>query len=290
MSKTGVIFWVASAACAAGGCGIGVQRDLTATPAKEVVFDDVCGVQEYHDTLMMKKAEPPEVVNTNELERTEGKRSSGGRTTFAFEAPYQLQTIRRVLRENWKRVPDDIMKSNRVELEVRWSEKAGVRRVVTNEEALIGTGTGREMKELPYHVCLSELLFGAPLYKTRRQLLGLSPLVPPFEPVAPAAPQDNPDKQENQEGQPAPAGQPVPAAAPAPVPLPAPVPPVPAAPAPSGAAAPAVPAVPAAGAAAPAAAAPSATPSAAAPPAPAASPAAPVPAGAPAAPQRPAKR
>ncbi|MDX2024284.1 MAG: hypothetical protein SF187_28840 [Deltaproteobacteria bacterium] len=232
MSKTGVIFWVATTAWAAGGCGIGVRRDLAQTPAKEVVFDDVCGVQEYHDTLMMKKVEPPEVVNTNELERTDGKHSSGGRTTFAFEGPYQLQTIKRVLRENWKRVPDDVMKSNRVEIEVRWSEKAGVRRVVTNEEAMIGTGVGREMLELPYHVCLSELLFGGPLYKTRRQLLGLSPLVPPPEPVAPAA---APEKDEGEAA--APAGEPVPAAAP--VPLPAPVPPVPAAPA---AAAPATPA------------------------------------------------
>ena len=26
---------------------------------------------------------------------------------------------------------------------------------------------------LPYHICLSELIYGAPLYKTRRTMLGL---------------------------------------------------------------------------------------------------------------------
>ena len=189
LGRKGAIFWLATATSAAAGCGMGVKRDLSTTSPQAVIFDDVCGVQEYHDTLMMRKVQPPEVVTTNELERTDGKRLNGGRTTFAFEAPYQVQTIRRVLRENWSRVPDDIIKANRVEVEVRWSEKAGVRRVVTTEDAAIGTGTSREMQPLPYHVCLSELLFGAPLYKTRRELLGMSPLVVPFVPVAAPAPE-----------------------------------------------------------------------------------------------------
>ncbi len=176
------VTWGAIGAAALTACGIGVERDLSRIPPREVIYDDLCGVQDYHDTLLMNKADPPSVANTNELESTEGKRRSGGRTTFAFEAPYQLQTLRRVLRENWKRVPDEIMKAERVALEVRWSEKAGVRRVVTTEDASIGVG--REMEPLPYHVCLSELLFGGPLYHTRRQLLGLSPLAP--EPATPA--------------------------------------------------------------------------------------------------------
>ena len=225
LGQKGAIFWVATATSVAAGCGMGVKRDLSTTPPQTVIFDDGCGVQEYHDTLMMRRVQPPEVVTTNELERTDGKRLSGGRTTFAFEAPYQVQTIRRVLRENWSRVPDDIIKATRVELEVRWSEKAGVRRVVTTEDAAIGTGTSREMLPLPYHVCLSELLFGAPLYKTRRDLLGMSPLVIPPEPVAMPAPK--------------PAAAPVQAAAlvvaeaPSAAATPAPAPPVPPAPAPA---------------------------------------------------------
>ncbi|MCG5052518.1 MAG: hypothetical protein KA712_06130 [Myxococcales bacterium] len=184
MTKTGATWWLGAALVGLAGCGIAIQRDLSDTTPQAVVYDDLCGLQEYHDTLVLKKAEPPEVVTANEMERTDGKRQSGGRTTFAFEAPFQLQTLRRLLRENWKRVPNELMKAERVELEVRWSERAGVRRVVTTEDAAIGT-TGREMIPLPYHICLSELLFGAPLYQTRRKLLGLSPLGPP-ETLSPA--------------------------------------------------------------------------------------------------------
>jgi hypothetical protein len=57
------------------------------------------------------------------------------------------------------------------------AEKAGVRRVVTTEDAQI-TYDGTT-SSLPYHICLSELLYGAPLYKTRRDLLGLPPLARP---------------------------------------------------------------------------------------------------------------
>lgn len=201
---------MASVATAGAGCGMAVSRDLSETPPQQVIYDDMCGVQDYHDTLLLKKATPPVVSNANELESTEGKRRSGGRTTFAFEAPFQLQTLRRILRENWKRVPDDVMKAERVEIEVRWSEKAGVRRVVTTEDAAIGVG-GRDMKPLPYHICLSELLFGGPLYQTRRQLLGLSPLGP-----VPAIPTDTPPpapaspEPQSEEAQPAPGAVPTP--------------------------------------------------------------------------------
>jgi len=187
MRKQGVFVWVVTGTVLASGCGMGVKRDLSETKPQVVIFDDVCGVQEYHDTLTMKKVDPPEVVTTNEIERTEGKHSSGGKTTFAFEAPYQVQTMKRVLTENWSRVPDDVMKATRIEVEVRWSEKAGVRRVVTGEDASIGINGNPYMRSLPYHVCLSELLFGAPLYKTRRDLLGLSPIATPEETAVAAA-------------------------------------------------------------------------------------------------------
>lgn len=180
---TGMLM-LTGAACTLGACGIAVRRDLSNTPPQHVIYDDMCRLQEYHDTMALKQAEPPQVVDTNELESTAGRRRSGGRTTFAFETPFQLQMLRKVLRENWKRLPDDLAKSDRVAVNVRWSEKAGVRRVVTNESASLAYG--RETHELPYHICLSELLFGAPLYQTRRELLGLSPL--PSLPLLPAGP------------------------------------------------------------------------------------------------------
>jgi hypothetical protein len=48
---------------------------------------------------------------------------------------------------------------------------------VTNEDAELTVG--REQLSLPYHVCLSELLFGEPLYRQRRVSLGLGPLPSP---------------------------------------------------------------------------------------------------------------
>ena len=57
------------------------------------------------------------------------------------------------------------------ELEVRWAEKAGVKRVVTDQDAQIYID-GKD-DYLPYHVCLSEFIFGAPLYKQRQALWGL---------------------------------------------------------------------------------------------------------------------
>jgi hypothetical protein len=54
---------------------------------------------------------------------------------------------------------------------VRWAEKAGVKRILTNEDSeLIVAG---QSYPLPYHVCLSEFLYGAPPYKQRQVLWGL---------------------------------------------------------------------------------------------------------------------
>jgi hypothetical protein len=70
-----------------------------------------------------------------------------------------------------------------VEIEVRWSEKAGTKRVVTDQEAELAVGP--QSWSLPYQVCLSELLYGEALYRQRRAMWGL-PL--PAGPVAaPAA-------------------------------------------------------------------------------------------------------
>jgi hypothetical protein len=156
------------------GCGIGVQRDLTDKPAKDVVIDDMCGLQKYHDLIAVGTAPAPSLVSANDLESTEGPRAAGGRARYLFETPLQLETLRGLLRQNWDGVPDRLLAADKVELEVLWSEKAGLKRVVTTRDAEIQADA--KAWDLPYHVCLSDLLFGMPLYQTRRQLLGLAPL------------------------------------------------------------------------------------------------------------------
>ena len=148
-------------------CSIAIRRDLSATPPGQVGFDDMCGLQEYFDALEIRTSPPPRVVNALDLEGTnEGKRIRGGKERYAFENDFQLKHLRRVLNENWRRLPESVATASAIEIEVKWSEKAGTKRVITDEEASMTIGA--ETFDLPYHVCLSELIYGEPLYRQRR--------------------------------------------------------------------------------------------------------------------------
>ena len=160
---------VASASVA---CSIAIRRDLAAVPAGQVGFDDMCGLQEYFDALEIKTSPPPRVVSALDLEAMSGgKMVHGGKERFAFENEYQLKHLRRILNENWRRLPDPVASATKIEIEVKWSEKAGTKRVVTDEDA--DMTVGGETFSLPYHVCLSELLYGEQLYRQRRVMWGL---------------------------------------------------------------------------------------------------------------------
>ncbi|HEX3902829.1 MAG TPA: hypothetical protein VH853_08250 [Polyangia bacterium] len=154
------------------GCGIAVQRDLSAIPPGQVGFDDMCGLQEYFDALEIQTSPPPRVVSALDLEgESNGKPLRGGKERFAFDNEFQLKNLRRVLNENWRRLPEPIAAASEIEIEVRWSEKAGSKRVVTDQDSEISAGG--QSWPLPYHPCLSEILYGAPLYKQRREMWGL---------------------------------------------------------------------------------------------------------------------
>jgi len=157
-------------------CGIAIRRDLSALPAGQVGFDDMCGLQGYFDALQIGTSPPPRVVSALDLESAAavasgGKRARGGRERFAFENDFQLKNARRVLNENWHRLPEGVDSASKIEIEVKWAEKAGSKRVVTDEVAELEVGS--ETVPLPYHVCLSELLYGEPLYRQRRAMWGL---------------------------------------------------------------------------------------------------------------------
>lgn len=153
-------------------CGPTLKRDLSATPVGQVGFDDLCGLQGYFDTLEQKKAIPPKLIDSAQVE---SETARGGRSRFAFETDFQLATVKRILSDNWRRLPDETASAKRIDLEVQWSDKGGLRRVVTTEDATLYLNE-KQSAALPYHVCLSELLFGAPIYRQRRDVLGLAPL------------------------------------------------------------------------------------------------------------------
>jgi hypothetical protein len=165
-------------------CSIAIRRDLSSVPAGQVGFDDMCGLQEYFDALEIKTSPPPRVVSALDLEGggSDGKRMRGGKERFAFDNDFQLKHLRRVLQENWRRLPDSVGTASKIEIEVKWSEKAGTKRVVTDQEAELDVGG--ETYALPYHACLSELLYGEPLYRQRRVMWGLP--LPGGPPVAAA--------------------------------------------------------------------------------------------------------
>jgi hypothetical protein len=132
----------------------------------------MCGLQEYFDALEIKTVPPPRVVSALDLEgESGGKVVHGGKERYAFENDFQLKHLRRVLNENWRRLPDPIENATAIEIEVRWSEKAGTKRVVTDQPSELAVGN--QSWPLPYHPCLSELLYGAPLYRQRREMWGL---------------------------------------------------------------------------------------------------------------------
>jgi hypothetical protein len=158
-------------------CRTEARRDLSRVPAGQVGFEDLCGLQSYFDTLAARKVTPPVLVEARETEGARGTRTQrGGTGRFAFQTDFQLRTVRRVLNEHWKRLPDAVETAPRIDIEVQWTEKAGVRRVVTERDAALIIRA--EEFELPYHVCLSELLFGESLYRLRRETLQLLPLAP----------------------------------------------------------------------------------------------------------------
>lgn len=154
----------------AAACGIGIRRDYSTIPPGQVGFDDLCGLQDYFDTLEAKLASPPALVSAVDTENQANARQQGGKNRFSFDTEFQLKQLHRTLDDNWKNLPESMAKADRIDIEVHWSAKAGVQRVVTDSDAELIVG--RESFALPYQVCLSELLFGAPLYRQRRLLAG----------------------------------------------------------------------------------------------------------------------
>jgi hypothetical protein len=159
-------------ALGAVACGIAIKKDLSKVPQGQVGFDDLCGLQEYFDSLEAHVASEPQLETALDLEGGDGvKTIRGGKARLAFQGSFLLKNLRRVLNDNWQRLPESLATAEKVEIEVRWAERAGVKRVVTDQPAELIINN--DSYDLPYHVCLSELLYGAPLYKQRQLLWGL---------------------------------------------------------------------------------------------------------------------
>jgi hypothetical protein len=156
---------------ALSGCGIGIRRDLSAVPASRITMDDRCHLQAYFDRLQDGRTRGPRIVLSVGTGAESG--ASSGRDLWAFDTAFTRRTLRKVLRRNWRNLPPEVANARHLGLEVTWVERAGIRRVVSSREPVLLVG--REHDSLPNHPCLSELLYGAPLYRERREMLGLPP-------------------------------------------------------------------------------------------------------------------
>jgi hypothetical protein len=167
---------VALATAAMVGCAVGVQRDLSKTPPNEVIFDDHCHLQDYFDDMARGLESPPTLVRSDEIETVESEKTLGGRSAYRFGGTTSLKAFRRLLLENWKPVPAEIMGADEVEVDVRWCEKVGTRWVVNDDKVEL-RGNGKVVSMAP-HPCLTSFLFGKDLYERRREVLGLPAIAP----------------------------------------------------------------------------------------------------------------
>ena len=92
-------------------CSIAIRRDLSAVPPGQVGFDDMCGLQEYFDALEIENVAAAAASSarwtSKGIERRQ-RRPTGGKERFAFENDFQLKHLRRVLNENWRRLPEPV--------------------------------------------------------------------------------------------------------------------------------------------------------------------------------------
>jgi hypothetical protein len=162
------------------GCAVGVRRDLSKTSPNEVIFDDHCQLQDYFDDMARGLESPPTVLRSDEIQTLDSDRSLGGRSAYRLAANTSLKAFRKLLGENWKPVPAEILQADEIDIEVRWCEKVGTRWVVNDDKVKLSGGG--EAVSLAPHPCLTSFLFGKDLYDRRREVLGLptiAPILPP---------------------------------------------------------------------------------------------------------------
>jgi hypothetical protein len=155
----------------AAACGIGIRRDLSGMRPGRITYDDLCGLQPYFDALEQPRnaGKGPKLLLSIGAEGRSGV--SGGRDLWSFQTKLAVKHLKRVLKRNWSSLPEELWRARRVRIQVEWVNRAGIQRVVTGKDAeLIIRG---ESYALPPHPCLSDLLYGAALYRERRETLGL---------------------------------------------------------------------------------------------------------------------
>jgi hypothetical protein len=162
---------VFAAAFFASGCeGARTKRDIQA-PAREMTYDDACGLQDYFDERKAASIPPPKAADESVATSEEGK--SAGEGSYRLD-PMARRRFARMLREEYSGVEAKVLASiesgdGEVLVHVRWWDAGQIRRLHPDAKITVTSSAG--VLELPPNMCVSDLLFGDEVYAKRAAYL-----------------------------------------------------------------------------------------------------------------------
>ncbi|MGZ3421825.1 MAG: hypothetical protein ACXWUG_05610 [Polyangiales bacterium] len=162
---------LSSAVLSLTGCeGPRTKRDIKA-PAREMTYDDACGLQDYFDERQASSIPAPAAADESVATSAEGKTSGEG--SYKLD-PMARRRFARMLREEYSGVEAKILRSieggdGEVLVHVRWWDAGQIRRLHPEAKILVTTAVGP--LELPPNMCVSDLLFGDVVYAKRAAYL-----------------------------------------------------------------------------------------------------------------------
>jgi len=152
-------------------CGPSSRRSMK-TPARELTFEDACGLQDYFDQRRL--ASLPRPTAEDEVTATDEKGQTIGEGTYKLRDPLAKRRFARLLREEYSGIDAKILRAaastdDAVTVHVKWWDSGQVRRLRSDDEIIVTTAAGEV--ELPPNMCVSDLLFGDRIYELRAKYL-----------------------------------------------------------------------------------------------------------------------
>jgi hypothetical protein len=158
-------------AAASASCSPKSKRDIQA-PAREMTYEDQCGLQDYFNQRRAVSLAEPKAAN--EVVTTTTKGQVVGEGAYRLRDPLSRRRFARLLREEYSGVDDKIIRAiergdGDVVVRVRWWDAGQIRRLRPDDDVVVESAAG--VIELPPNMCVSDLLFGKDLYARRARYL-----------------------------------------------------------------------------------------------------------------------
>jgi hypothetical protein len=152
-------------------CGPKSRRDPE-TPARELSYDDACGLQSYFDER--RDAQLPSPKAADETVATDEKGVTHGYGSYVLADPMARRRFGQMLHDEYKGIDDAVVKAvvsgdGGVQVRVKWWDAGATRRLRREQEIVVVTAAGET--ELPPNPCIADLLFGQKIYDMRARYL-----------------------------------------------------------------------------------------------------------------------